>query len=29
MPWHEVGHGVAIDDTAVIASGLDGTRARL
>jgi aminoglycoside phosphotransferase (APT) family kinase protein len=29
MPWHEVEHGTATDDPALIASGLDGTRARL
>jgi len=29
MPWHEVEHGIATDDAALIASGLEGTRARL
>lgn len=29
MPWHEVEHGVATDDAGLIASGLEGTRARL
>jgi aminoglycoside phosphotransferase (APT) family kinase protein len=29
MPWHEVEHGMATDDAALISSGLEGTRARL
>ncbi len=29
MPWHEVEHGTATDDATLIASGLEGTRARL
>ncbi|MBA2541747.1 MAG: phosphotransferase [Deltaproteobacteria bacterium] len=29
MPWHDVEHGIATDDAALIASGLDDTRARL
>ena len=29
MPWHEIAHGIATGVPAVIASGLDGTRARL
>lgn len=29
MPWHDVEYGTATDDAALIASGLEGTRARL
>ncbi len=29
MPWHDVEHGTATDDGALIAAGLDATRARL
>ncbi len=29
MPWHDVEHGIAMDDAALIASGLEGTRTRL
>ena len=29
MPWHDVEHGIATDDAALVASGLEATRARL